>query len=199
MSCGEPRNGAARREWRRLPPWGAPRCTPCQRSGLVRITEDGKDAAVGVLKVTRSGLGAVSRSGRLRPRSRSSRLEPPPSFYPLPLLGLPPGDHHLVAFRGPMDAHLRRPAHPVQQQRNPAQAAGDPKQPGDQIRHSGQCPALITSAVCGRTGLQFGFQPGALFLIEPAGPSGRSLGGHRRNSTDFPGPMSAAGRHRRDA
>lgn len=45
----------------------------------------------------------------------------------------------------------------------------------DQVRHPRRRPALIASAVGGRAGLEFGFQMGALFLIEPAGPPAAPL------------------------
>ncbi len=79
---------------------------------------------------------------RTRPRRRSSRPGPPPSFYPGPGLLLPHLDGAVVPLDGPARPHLARPAAAAQQVPDPGDGVPHPEPPG----HPGHGPGPASTA-----------------------------------------------------
>ena len=73
-----------------------------------------------------SGIAAASATGRIRLRRRSSRREPPPSFYLRPGLLLPHLNRAVVALDRPPRAQMAGPAAAAQQAPDPSVFGGQP-------------------------------------------------------------------------
>ena len=103
----------------------------------------------------RFGPWLVSAFAPPRRRSRSTRPACARSFYRGPRTFSPRHDRRLVAFDRPVAGHLRRPAHPVQQQRCALDAVPDVEHRGDELDHPGKRPPLVLDVTRRRrTGLQ---------------------------------------------
>jgi hypothetical protein len=114
----------------------------------------------GVIRAApRSWTAAASATGRTRPRRRSSRPGPPPSFYPGPGLLLPHLDGAVVPLDGPARPHLARPAAAAQQVPDPGDGVPHPEPPGHQVTDPGQRPPLVIESGGQRPGLQHRLQP----------------------------------------
>ena len=99
----------------------------------------------------------------------------------------PRHDCVLVTFGRPMTGHLRRPAHPTQQQRSTLKAVPDVEHRRDERNHPDQRPSLILDITRRRRpGLQPLLQPEHLPLAQLPPGSTRSLRRQRIRPTGQP-------------